>query len=63
MLKEEDFQCYMFQQIDIQFPTDNLKYQGCLEEPKLAILAQCGGGGQLKTTWMDAVWMLCYLTL
>ena len=27
--------------MDIQIPTDTLKYQGCLEEPKLAILAHC----------------------
>ena len=31
----------MLQQIDVQIPTDTLKYQGCLEEPKLAILAHC----------------------
>ena len=34
----------MLWQIDIQFPTDNLKYQGCPEEPKLAIFAQSGEG-------------------
>ena len=28
----------------MQIPTDTLKYQGCFEEPKLAILAHCGGG-------------------
>ena len=27
--------------IDIQIPPNTLKYQGCLEEPKLAILAHC----------------------
>ena len=26
---------------DIQIPADTLKYQGCPEEPKLAILAHC----------------------
>ena len=31
----------MLWHIDIQIPTDTLKYQGCLEEPKLAILAHC----------------------
>ena len=31
----------MLQHIDIQIPTDTLKYQGCLEEPKLAVLAHC----------------------
>ena len=29
----------------MQIPTDTQKYQGCLEEPKLAILAHCGGAG------------------
>ena len=29
--------------IDVQIPTDNLKYQGCLEEPKIAIFAHCAG--------------------
>ena len=36
---------------DIQIPIDTLKYQGYLEEPKLAILAHCGGGehsGQIE---------------
>ena len=32
----------------MQIPTDTLKYQGCLEEPKLAILAHCGRG---SATW------------
>ena len=31
----------MLYHIEIQIPTDTLKYQGCLEEPKLVILAQC----------------------
>ena len=34
----------MLEQIDVQIPTDTLKYQGCLEEPNLAISAHCGGG-------------------
>ena len=36
----------MLQHIDIQIPTDTLKYQGCLEEPKLAILAHCAPVGE-----------------